>query len=458
MIFSASAVPLWFTLFAAGTTLVCEQGTMHAFTKLLRENTNYRYTWMGQVVSEIGDHFNNIAVFSLALEVTHSGLVVSGIMLSRAVPAIMAGPLAGVLLDRMDRKRIMIASDLIRAVLAAGFIITVRHPSQWLLFLFSGLLMFASPFFTSGRASILPTIASKEELHTANSLTQTTQWTTLTVGTLLAGTSVMQFGYSWAFFLNSLSFLFSAWSIAHLRAPRGEFRAQRKALTEAEVVRPWRDYTEGLRYMKATPLILGIAVIHIGWASGGGAAQILFSLFGEIVFKRGAAGIGQVWSCAGIGLLIGGAIGHWLGRRVSFKTYKRTNVICYIVHGGAYVLFSQMRVYWLALLFIGLSRAAVAVSSVLNMTQLLRHGPDDYRGRVFSTIESITWSVMMVSMMAAGVASQYHDIRIIGTWSGVLSSTTALAWGMLDYAGRLPEPKLEGVEPEEVEVHGEPTV
>src|SRR5512137_2789172 len=106
---------------------------MSTFVKLLRENRNYRYTWFGQVVSEIGDHFNNIAVFSLALEATHSGLVVSGIMLSRAVPAIMAGPLAGVLLDRANRKRIMIASDLVRAAIAAGFIVTVRRPEPWLL-------------------------------------------------------------------------------------------------------------------------------------------------------------------------------------------------------------------------------------------------------------------------------------------------------------------------------------
>ncbi|MBP1599592.1 MAG: major facilitator superfamily 1, partial [Acidobacteria bacterium] len=84
---------------------------MHSFISLLRRNRNYRYTWMGQVVSEIGDHFNNIAVFSLALSGGGSGLVVSGVMLARAIPAVLAGPLAGVLLDRLDRKRIMIASD-----------------------------------------------------------------------------------------------------------------------------------------------------------------------------------------------------------------------------------------------------------------------------------------------------------------------------------------------------------
>ncbi len=434
---------------------------MASFRRLLQDNANYRSTWTGQVVSEIGDHFNNIAVFSLALSVTKSGLVVSGIMLARAVPAILAGPLAGVVLDRLDRKRVMIASDLIRAVVAACFILTVRHPEPWLLYLLSGLLMFASPFFTSGRSSILPTIASEDELHTANSVTQTTQWTTLVIGTLCAGTSVTQFGYEWAFALNALSFLVSAFCISRLRSPDGSFRAERTSLTETEVVRPWHEYKEGLRYMRSTPLILGIAIIGIGWATGGGAAQILFSLFGEIVFDKGAAGIGQIWASAGVGLLIGGAFGHWFGQRASFRAYKHAITICYILHGGAYVIFSQMEQYWLALVFIGLSRAAVGVSSVLNMSQLLRTVPDEYRGRVFATNESLVWSVMMLSMAAAGIASRSaipHEIRTIGLWSGILSSTTALAWWFLDFTGRLPEPKPEGVERHKIEVHGEPTV
>src|SRR5690242_1578825 len=134
---------------------------MVSFQTLLGRNPNYRYTWIGQVVSEIGDHFNNIAVFSLALANTHSGLVVSGVMISRAVPAVLAGPIAGVLLDRMDRKRIMIISDLLRAFIALAFIFTVNRHDTWLLYVLSGLLMFASPFFTSGRSSILPTIANK---------------------------------------------------------------------------------------------------------------------------------------------------------------------------------------------------------------------------------------------------------------------------------------------------------
>jgi len=431
---------------------------MASFHQLLRQNRNYRWTWTGQVVSEIGDHFNNIAVFSLTLAHTRSGLAVSGVMLARAIPAMLAGPIAGVLLDRMDRKRVMIASDLIRAVVALAFIFTVNWYGTWLLYLLSALLMFASPFFTSGRSAILPSIATEDELHTANSLTQTTGWTTLTIGTALAGASVASFGYQWAFVGNALSFLISALCISRLFLPGDGFRPKREALTETDVVRPWREYTEGLRYMRAHPLILGIALIGVGWATGGGAAQILFSIFGEIVFNRGPAGIGTIWSFAGVGLLIGGVIAHRMGERITFEGYKRAVVVCYIIHGGAYILFSQMRNFQMALVFITLSRAAVAVSSVLNFSQLLRHVANEFRGRVFATMESMLWSTMMISMTAAGIASQYYDPRLIGAVAGALSSTTAIFWGWANLSGRLPEPTREGVHPTEVEVHGEPTI
>ena len=431
---------------------------MLSFRSLIRENRNYRFMWTGQVVSEIGDHFNNISVFSLALSHTNSGLVVSGVMLARAIPAMFAGPFAGVVLDRLNRKHIMIASDLVRAVLALGFIWDRNGNHNWMLYLFSALLMFASPFFTSGRSSILPTITTREELHTANSLTQTTQWTTITIGTFAAGASVMQFGYQWAFILNSLSFLFSAACISRLHVAGNAFEPRKAALTETEVVRPWHEYKEGLRYMRGNPLILGIALIGVGWATGGGAAQILFSLFGEVVFNRGAAGIGEVWGCAGIGLLVGGAFAHWLGERISFRGYKLTISICYVLHGGTYIIFSQMQNFALALLFIGMSRAAVAVSSVLNMSQLLKRVSNEYRGRVFSTMESMQWSVMMLSMAAAGVASVHYSPRLIGAIAGALSSTTAFFWAWANFTGRLPEPPVEGVARDEVEVHGEPTI
>ena len=98
---------------------------MSAFTRLLKDNRNYRFTWCGQVVSEVGDHFNNIAVLSLAMTHKNPGLVVTFVFLSRAASMLGAGPIAGVLLDRLNRKHVMMASDLVRGVIALGFILCV---------------------------------------------------------------------------------------------------------------------------------------------------------------------------------------------------------------------------------------------------------------------------------------------------------------------------------------------
>jgi len=431
---------------------------MSELLQLLRRNRNYRFTWTGQIVSEIGDNFNNIAVFALAMALTHSGLVVTGVLLSRAIPAITIGPFAGVLLDRFDRKRIMIASDLVRAVVALGFIYAATSHRVWVLYAFSALLMAASPFFTAGRSSILPSIASPEEIHTANSVTQTTQWMTLTIGTFL-GATVVAMGYKWAFAFNAFSFLFSAWCIGHLRAPDAAgFRAPRKVLAEHDGIRPLHEVREGLRYMRSVPLVFAIALLSVGWATGGGAAQILFTLFGEVVFNRGASGIGLIWGCAGLGLLSGGVFSHWLGKRLSFNGYKLVVFIDFVVHGATYVLFSRAQRFDLALVFIFLSRACMSINTVLHYSYLLRIVANRYRGRVFSTIDTLTWTMMMVSMMGAGIASTHYNPRVIGTVAGLLSSTTAIFWGWANWTGRLPQPAFAAEAHAEPEAHADPAV
>ncbi len=149
--------------------------------------------------------------------------------------------------------------------------------------------------------------------------------------------------------------------------------------------------------MATNPLILGIALVGVGWATAAARPRSSSVSSASWSFARGAVGIGTLWAFAGLGLLAGAIFAHWLGTRITFATYKRTIIWCYILHGSAYVAFSQMREFWAALLFMALSRAAVAVSSVLNYSQLLRHVPDAYRGRVFATMESMTWGTMLLS-------------------------------------------------------------
>ena len=423
---------------------------------LLRRNRNYRYAWMSQFLSECADNFNMLTVFSLALEFTGSGMVIGNLMLARAIPMILAGPLAGIALDRWPRKSVLMGSNLARAAVALCFVAAASEERTWLLYPLSSALMFAAPFFTSGRTAILPSITDHDELHTANSLTQLTSFGAVTIGMFFGGFVISALGYKAAFVANAFLLAASAWLVSRVRVPKEKEPPAPRALNETDVARPWRDYREGLRYLASTPLMLGIALVHMGWATGGGSAQVLFALFGGQVFERGPGGIGLLWGAAGLGLLAGGILTHMFGRHISFERYKKTIIICHLLHGVSYMLFSQAPNLWTALIFVALSRVGLAVSQILNQTQLLIHVGDAYRGRVFSTIETLTWAMVMFSVTAAGVASETVDPRIIGLCAGFVSSLTAVGWGWANHKGRLPEPFLRGIEPEEVEIRGVP--
>jgi MFS family permease len=390
--------------------------------------------WAGQIVSEVGWHFNTVAVLSLALHQTGKGSAVGAVMIARLVPMILAAPVAGVVLDRTDRKTVMVIAELSRAVTAGLLLLTIGSPNLLLLFVLNALLYFAAPFFTSGRAAILPRIVTSGELHTANTVQQTTAWLTLSGGAMLGGWMTSSLGYHAAFAFDAASFLFSAYCIAKLRSSTG-FRPQ---------IAPRRshwaeDIREGLAYIRTTPLMLGIALGLIGWAAGGGAAQILFTLMAEQVFHRGPAGMGILWGFAGVGLVIGGVIGYQFGNRLTFKEYKHAVWIGYFIHGAAYVWFA-LADFLGAVCAITISRTAQGANNIQNRTMLLRHVPDALRGRVFAAMEAILNLTMVASLAVASVATAQYSPRQIAFVAGVLSTLSAVPWAWLTFTGRLKEP------------------
>ena len=148
-------------------------------------------------------------------------------------------------------------------------------------------------------------------------------------------------------------------------------------------------------------------------------------------------GIGVIWGFAGIGLLIGGSIAYWLGKRISFVQYKRTIAIAYVIHGGAYILFSQMpTIAWACVFILHLARGDCGELGAELLAVAAACGRPVSAGRVFATLESLQWSTMMISMMAAGAATIAYSPRVIGAWAGVVSSTDGdlLDVGELDRA------------------------
>src|SRR5262249_27520132 len=195
------------------------------YLELLRGNRSFRLLWLGQVVSQMGDWFDTIAVYTIALRLTGSGRAVALIMVARFLPSVVMGPLSGVVADRFSRRSIMITADLLRAVVVLGCLM-VRHPDQmWLVYLLTIFQLAFSAFFEPAKTAAIPSIVSDRELLSANAIASVTWSAMLTLGAATGGFVAGWFGTDAAFILDSLSFVASAILIASISFPK---RAERE--------------------------------------------------------------------------------------------------------------------------------------------------------------------------------------------------------------------------------------
>src|SRR5437660_11750759 len=145
-----------------------------SYSQLLRGNRNFRVLWAGQIVSQLGDWFNFVTLQAVLLQLTGSATSVAGLWIAQSLPLFFLGPVAGVVVDRFSRKRVMIAADLARAAIALGFLAIHSEGTTWLAYpLFAGLQVF-STFFEPARTATIPNITTRDELITANALSAVT--------------------------------------------------------------------------------------------------------------------------------------------------------------------------------------------------------------------------------------------------------------------------------------------
>ena len=193
------------------------------YTQLLKGNANFRHLWSGQVVSEIGDWLNNIAVLALALELAgpaRQGRAIAIYAIARHLPLFLFGPLAGVVVDRADRRRVMIWADVLRAVLAAGFLLAQNFSSLPAIYAVGASLFAVSAFFNAAKRATIPVIVTDmDELLGANSLSASTTAATIAVGSALGGLVATFISRDLVFVLNAATFLVSAWMISRIRLP-----------------------------------------------------------------------------------------------------------------------------------------------------------------------------------------------------------------------------------------------
>src|SRR6185295_7934796 len=184
------------------------------YTQLLRRNRSFRRLWIGQVISELGNWFNFIAALGLVRVVSHAAPEVTTIiLLARLVPFTLFAPLAGAFVDRWSRRAVMIATDLLRVVVALGFLLVRRPQDLWIAYLCTALLAFFGAFFEAAKNAAVPNITGERDLLAGNALMFSSRFLLMSVGAALGGWTASKVGYSSAFIINALSFLLSAYSV-----------------------------------------------------------------------------------------------------------------------------------------------------------------------------------------------------------------------------------------------------
>lgn len=376
---------------------------MNPYFALLRTNRNFRLLYTGQTISQLGDWFNAVAVYALLLDLTHSATAVAWMMIVQFLPMAVVGPLAGVVVDRVDRRRVMIAADLVRGVLILGLLLVRRADQVWIAYVVMALTVAGSAFFEPARTATIPNLTSSEELVPANALSSATWSAMLAIGASLGGVVTAAAGRNVAFVVNAASFFASALFIMSTRYDSTPKAAPRQAGWAA--LTGVSDLIEGLRYVRRESHVAALMFVKAGWGLAGGVL-LLLTIFGQRIFPVGgstAAGIGVLYGARGVGAAVGPIALRWiLGQ--SPRTLRRTIGPAYFMIAVFYAALAAAPTLPLAALCVLFAHFGGSILWVFSTVLLQMEVPDRFRGRVFAAELALVTLTSSVSSYATGYA------------------------------------------------------
>ena len=367
------------------------------YLRLLRTNRDFRLLYFATLISLGGDWFLTVALLDLVLELTASATLVSLVLLCQTLPIFLFTPHAGHLVDRIDRRKLMIAVDLLR-IGACLLPLLARTPAM-LPFAFAGVFLIAagSAYFEPAAQASLPNIVAPEDLAPANVLMGSTWGTMLAAGAGIGGAVTALLGRDASFVFDSMSFGVSAILLMRMR---GRFSEDR----DASHARPpfLESVRETFRFARDRPRVLGLLTVKAGYGLGGGVVAMV-GVFGREVFRAGAWGIGLLLAARGIGALLGPFL-----LRASIRdgdTQYRAIAWCVIGFGAGYTALALSTNLSLGLLSVLFAHLGGGAAWQISTYGLQRETPDVIRGRIFSADYGMVTLTMAMSGLAAGIAS-----------------------------------------------------
>ncbi len=365
----------------------------------LRESPPFRRLFFGQSISFVAGEITWVAVPYQLYQLTHSTLYVGLLALTTLVPLIVMPIIGGAVADALDRRRVLLVSEIGFALVSVGLAVnaSLPDPHVWALYVLDFLGTAVFSFGTPSMRSLLPRIVDEEQLVAANALESLYSNFAAVAGPAAAGVIIAAVGLTGTYLIDVASFgasLASIWLLPPLPAAPDAERA-----SVASVV-------DGFRYVWSQPVILGIFLVDTN-AMIFGMPMALFPAIGEH-FGGGSTTVGFLYAAPYAGAFVASLVSGWVSR---VRRQGLGVVIAAAAWGAALVGFGYATTLWLALLLLAVAGAADFVSAVLRSTIVLMATPDEMRGRVTGIEFTQVAAAPTLGNVEAGVLASFTSVR-----------------------------------------------
>lgn len=401
--------------------------SLGSYARLLRHNRNFRRLWLAQIVSEIGDWFYTLSIYTLLLQLTGQAGSVALALILQVLPQTFVGPTAGVVNDRLRRKHVMIAADIVRFGVVLAMLCVRSRSTVWLVYPLLLAETTMAAFFEPARNAVIPNISDADEVLVANTLSSATWSVNLLIGASVGGVVAAFFGRNTVFILNAFSFLASAWLISGMRF--AEPHAEAAAPLRPRDLIDYSPILEGIRYIRNHPTLLPAVFAKAGEIMVG-PSWVIFTVMGAREFAVHGRGINAAGGAMlGMSILLGGrGLGAMVGPVVAARWAGRNDhrlrlgiLFGYLTIAAGYCMLGVSRTVWMAAACAMVAHAGGSTVWVFSTTLLQFHTEDRFRGRVFSAdlgLGSLTFAI--TAYLAGRFLDAGISVRTVATSTGIL--------------------------------------
>ncbi|MFT3708390.1 MAG: MFS transporter [Archangium sp.] len=407
------------------------------YFELLRRRPAFRSIWLGSVVSLAGDWFTLIALYSLLEQYTGKSEAIGLMLLVRFVPLALLSPMAGVLADRFSRKKIMVAADLLRAIVVLAFLLIRSAEQVWLVYALTFLQMSLSSFFDPAEAAAIGSTVEKDEIVTANTLQGATWSAMLGFGAVFGGILTAVAGREASFVVDALSYGLSAFFVS--RATITMPQQPPTAATWAGRL-GFDDLFEGFKLIRRSPDVRRVLWVKSSWSLAGGAALVLYAVMGSRIFAIAGspeAGVGVLLAMRGTGAFIGPLIARRIGGDDP-NFLERAIGLAFLVTAAAWLAFALSPNLVIAALCLAVAHTGVSTQWVFSTSLINLRVEDRFRGRVFAVDTMLPLLALAASSWAGGklLDELKMEPRALMMWLALITAFAAVGWWWLRRGAR----------------------